>query len=117
MNDFNCYNSPAIMTVYVGKKSFDLKLHYRGTIRLIPIERGLTDNPRRFDGAIEIPPELAASISSSSDPVAYFLKSYFNNSRWTTVTIDATMDKITIHGIASHARTILWTFKNGRWAE
>jgi len=117
LNNFNCYNSPAVLTIYVGGKSFDLNLHYRGTIRIIPRERGLDDNPRKFDAAIEIPPPLAASLTDSNDVTAQFLKDYFNNSRWTTVTIDATMDKLTIHGIASHARTILWTFKNGRWAE
>lgn len=116
LNNFNCYHSPATLTVHVGA-SFDLLLHYRGTIRILPRERGLDDNPRKFDGAIEITPELAAGIKGSDDPKAQFLDDYLNDSRWTDVKIEATLDKVKITGIAKHGRTIWWEFENGRRVE
>jgi len=117
LNSFNCYHSPTTITIQIGDTSFDLNLHYRGTIRIVARERGLDDNPRKFDGAIEIPPELAEKAYDPESLAAQFMDDYLNNSRWTDVKIEATLDKVKISGIAKHGRTILWNFENGRWAE
>ncbi len=121
IEDFNCYHSPAIMNINVGGVEFGLKLHYRGTIRLQERERGLDDNPREFDGAIEIPAELRERIAADPESreswiIQKFLKDYLKGSQWNDMKIYATADEVTISGVAKNGRSILWKFGNGEWA-
>ena len=115
LNDFNCYHSPATLTVFCGSAAFDLRLHYRGTIRILPRPRGLDDNPRVFSAAIEIPPALIEN--PPDEDTAAFLRDYLDTARWTEVTLLATLDEVRLCGLAANGRPLLWTFNDGRWAE
>jgi len=107
--DFNCYNSPARLIIRLADGSqFGLLLHYLDTVRIFPRERGLDQNPRRFSGAIEIPPDLYERLPALPPDVQEFVRTCLeidDGGRFTDVRLYGTLDELRIQG-----GTFSWTF-------
>lgn len=102
VDNFNCYSSPAPMIVTLdGGEELELVLHYRGTIRITPRERGINDDPRAFDAAIEVPEEYLDEennlIDGLSDEARAFMKRYTeigDGGRFADVKLHVTRDEL-----------------------
>ncbi len=103
--DFNPYQTPATLRIHLGSEQFDLRLHYRDTIRVLPRARGVDAQPRLYQGAIEVPPEL----EGASGLKGKFISDYLADKRWTEIKLIATADEVVVSGSASHGRAIMWS--------
>lgn len=107
--DFNCYNSPSQLMIRLADgNDIPLVLHYRDTVRVLPRERGIDQNPRRFSGAIEVPMDLIEHLSTLPQSVSDFVHTYLeigDGRRFTDVRLVVTLEDLTMKGGA-----VWWTF-------
>ena len=109
--NFSCYNSPTDIRIHFSTNDFiDLKLHTTEFIRLLPIERGLTDKPRYIGATIEVPAELLNNMDNLSDKANRFIKSYLMKREYFKVDVNASTDIVKISGTAG-GLIICWEFK------
>jgi hypothetical protein len=98
--DFNCYNSPADLKIRLSDESeINLLLHYTDTVRIFRRARGINNNPRKFNGAVELPEKINTNLSdcpkSIQDWINYNLKIQ-GNKRFTKVSLKVTGKKFSI---------------------
>lgn len=71
-------------------------LHHTDTIRQAERGRGLDQQPRAFDGDIEIPAETYARLDTLSPKARQFIQLYLDNRRHTSVKLSGVNDRITV---------------------
>ena len=94
--DFNFYCPPDLLRIrFSSGESLDLTLHATDPIRQLPRGRGLDQNPRDFDGDIEIPAATFARLDALPAKSREFIQHYLKNKRHTTVTLSGVSSRIT----------------------
>ncbi len=93
---FSTYCSPTTLRIHTGpNQSFDLILHTTDVIRQLERARGLDDQPRRFNGAIEIPQTLYDDLANQPAKVQEFVARYLGPTRFTEVKLSGITGTIT----------------------
>ncbi|MFC9993324.1 hypothetical protein [Nocardia sp. NPDC127526] len=77
----------------------DLILHTVDGLRQAPQAPGLTAQPRRFDGAIEIPSYIMESLAAQPVPIREFLETTLGGRRFTDTGVVVTAGEFTIEGL------------------
>lgn len=96
--DFNFYCPPQTLRIRFSRsESLDLLLHTTDVIRLGPARaRGLDDEPRRFNGDIEIPPATFATLDRLPPKSREFIALYLDSRRHTSVKLSGVSTRITV---------------------
>lgn len=101
---FSTYCSPAVLRIHVAPdRFFDLLLHSTDVIRQTERARGLDDQPRPFNGAIEIPQALHDTLADQPAKVQEFVARYLGPTRFTEVSVTGVTGAITFDDYG-------WTF-------
>ena len=94
--DFNFYCSPEQLRIrFSPSEHLDLILHTTDTIRQTERARGLDQNPRDFNGDIEIPAETYARMASLPIKSQEFIQLYLKGKRFTDITLSGVTGQIT----------------------
>jgi hypothetical protein len=90
--DFNTYCTPARVEVALtGGPAIRLALHTTDNIREFKRARGLDDDPRMFNGTLEIP----AKVRDSTDPKVKAFLASLGDGRFIKANLDGTASKLT----------------------
>jgi hypothetical protein len=97
ITDFNCCCPPHTLRIHVREDlAFDLKLHTSEGIRILPRERGLDLEPRRFRGAIEVPDALLVDLENQDPKVRGFIQGYLGGRPFTDIEVFATLQELEV---------------------
>ncbi len=102
LTDFNVYCPPDRLRIWFSTTDpLDLILHTTDEIRQLPRARGLDDQPRSFEGDIEIPSDTWGQRDRLSAKAREFIHLYLKDQRNTAVHLSGVSGQI--------------TFKNWNW--
>ncbi|MCC6215450.1 MAG: hypothetical protein IT376_11340 [Polyangiaceae bacterium] len=98
--DYNLYCSPAALRVHLTATDYiDLVLHSTEPIRLTEIHtRGLTEQARARNGALEVPRSVLDDLPSLSPKARAFVSRYFADQQFTNVNIQADLHTVRLDG-------------------
>jgi len=104
--DYHPYCSPSHLLVQSGDESFVFILHARGTFRIKPRPRGLTDNILDQNGAIQIPDSIFNNLDNQPKGLREFIRKYLKDKQWTKIKLEAKKDSVVVR----KKRTFVWKF-------